>query len=797
MRAAVADHAGTGPRRTWALGPFLPELLALPVLALVVAAPPLLRGELIGRGEIAHEYSLYAFVAREIRMGRLPLWNAYTVSGNPALADPASNVFYPLTTPLLMLFSVAAALNAMTVLHMILAGVFMHLYLGSLRLSRPARFLGAVVYMLSGVAAWRILSGDIPRLATYACVPLLFYLVEEIACGRRRIGAVLLGGVVAACPLLAGEPQNFVYLNLAVAAYAAFRLATIARRCSSGARVRRTALLLAALFVFGAGFASAQALPTLEEFADSNRPGLTADFTSLGSIPPVGLVSVLAPRFFGDELHGWWGEAELQAREFYPHAANLYTGFFTVVLAIAALVTRRDRWHVRFFAVFAGTVLWLALGKFGYLYRAVAYVPLLRSFRDIENINLLLPMSASVLAAVGFERYTDPDQPPEVWRIVLRGTALVVGLGIILVALTILLKRSEGLELLALPVVRHAIEVSAAFVGIAWAGSAVLIWARAGHRTAPAWLIAAALAFLVTELLYLAAPLITAGTDIRPMAQADPVTRYLARDTSLYRVSGFYDRGPIFGVEDVGGEPSLLLARYQEYTDVLQGYPLNHFARPEGPHGVALHAGFDSPLLALLNVKYSILSGRDLMEARLEDPSRIVQIAPGTVIYRHPTVFPRVLASWGYRVLRDRAAVLSELRRPDYDPSVSILLERQPALPPGFGAAPGAPIAPARLRVTSYEDTRVVVRAQFPRPGFLVLNDVYYPGWQGEIDGRPATIYRANYLFRAVAVPAGSHEVRFVYRDRMALLGAAVALLTGLCGITAWLVEGRQPRQAL
>ncbi|HEV2283664.1 MAG TPA: YfhO family protein, partial [bacterium] len=689
----------------------------------------------------------------------------------------------------------AAALNAITLLHMVLAGAFMHLYLGSLRLSRPSRFLGAVVYMLSGVAAWRIFSGDIPRMATYACVPLVFYLVEEIACGRRRIGAALLGGVVIACPLLAGEPQNFVYLSLALAAYAAFRLTTIARRRPPGAGVRATALLLAALFLFGAGFASVQALPTLENFADSNRPGLTADFASLGSIPPVGLVSLLTPRFFGDELHGSWGEAELQAREFYPHAAGLYTGFFTVVLAIVALVTRRDRWHVRFFAVFAGIVLWLALGKFGYLYRAIAYVPLARSFRDIENINVLLPMSASVLAAVGFESYVDPDQPPHVWSRVLRGTALAVGLGMILVALTILLERSQGLELLALPIVRHAIAESAAFAGIAWACSALLVWTRAKHRAAPAWLIVLALAFLVADLLYSAGPLVAAGTDIRPMAQPDSVTRYLLRDRSLYRVSGFYDRGPVFGVQDIGGEPSLLLARYQEYTDVLQGYPLDHFTRPEGPHGVVLHAGFDSPLLALLNVKYSILSGRDLASVRIADPSRLVQVNPRTVIYRHPRMFPRALASWGYRVLPDPAAVLRELRRPDYDPGASILLEQQPALPPGLAATPGGPTAPARLRVTSYEDNRVVVQARFPRPGFLVLNDLYYPGWQAEVDGRPTTVYRANYLFRAVAVPAGSHEIRFVYRDRMALLGAAVALLTGLSGITAWLVErGRSER---
>ena len=722
-------------------------------------------------------------------MGRLPLWNPYTVAGNPGLADPASNVFYPLTVPLLALFSVAAALNAMMLLHMVLAGAFMLLYLGSLHLSRPARFAGAAAYMLSGVAAWRILSGDIPRLATYACVPLLFYLVEEIACGRRRMGAALLGGVVLACPLFAGETQNFTYLSVAAAAYAAFRVAAAARDRLPGAHPRRAALCLAALFVLGAGVASVQALPTLENFAVSNRPNAGAGFAMLGSIPPVGLVSLLAPRFFGDEIHGWWGEGELGAREFYPHAASLYTGFFTVALAIAALVTQRDRWHVRFFALFGGAVLWLALGKFGYLYRAIALVPLLRSFRDIENINLLLPMSASVLAAVGFERYLEPGHSPEVWRRVERALALAVGAGAVLAAVTIAALWSAGAALLSLPMVRHAAVDSAAFVAVAWAGSAFLIRSRATRDTAPTWLAAAAIAFLLADGLYAAAPLIAGGTDVRPIAQPDAITRYLGRDRSLYRVSGFYDRGPIFEVQDTGGEPSLLLARYQEYSDALQGRPLDASERPEGPHGVAIHAGFDSPLLDLLNVKYAILRSADVRTARLEDPSRLDQVAPDVLIYRRLRVFPRVMAVPGYRVIRGRSAILRTLSRPGYDPRAFVVLERPPALSPTFTGASSPEGPPARVRITSYAENRVDIAADFPRPGFLVLNDLYYPAWQAELDGRSAPIYRANYLVRAVAVPAGRHLISFVYRDRMLFLGGAIALLAGLCGMAAWLLD--------
>ena len=42
-----------------------------------------------------------------------------------------------------------------------------------------------------------------------------------------------------------------------------------------------------------------------------------------------------------------------------------------------------------------------------------------------------------------------------------------------------------------------------------------------------------------------------------------------------------------------------------------------------------------------------------------------------------------------------------------------------------------------------------------------MLSDVWFPGWKCTVDGQHAPIYRANFLFRAIAIPKGDHQVVF------------------------------------
>jgi len=83
--------------------------------------------------------------------------------------------------------------------------------------------------------------------------------------------------------------------------------------------------------------------------------------------------------------------------------------------------------------------------------------------------------------------------------------------------------------------------------------------------------------------------------------------------------------------------------------------------------------------------------------------------------------------------------------------------------------------SPGTAEILEYAPERVRLRVNASETAFLVLSDTLYPGWQAAVDGQEVSILRANYLLRAVQVPAGEHEVVFEYQPLSLIVGWHVA----------------------
>jgi hypothetical protein len=135
---------------------------------------------------------------------------------------------------------------------------------------------------------------------------------------------------------------------------------------------------------------------------------------------------------------------------------------------------------------------------------------------------------------------------------------------------------------------------------------------------------------------------------------------------------------------------------------------------------------------------------------------------------------------------------LQKLTSPSFDPEKTVLLS-EPLSARANAAASNQP--PGKVEFASYEPKDIVLKAEASAPSVLLLNDRYDPNWKVTVDGKPEKLLRCNYLMRGVYLPAGSHQVQFVFQPPMRMFYVSlIAVVTGLllCGLLL-VVKERPP----
>jgi hypothetical protein len=164
---------------------------------------------------------------------------------------------------------------------------------------------------------------------------------------------------------------------------------------------------------------------------------------------------------------------------------------------------------------------------------------------------------------------------------------------------------------------------------------------------------------------------------------------------------------------------------------------------------------YDSPLARALGLTYLILGCplQDVPGLPAQPPSELLLSGPPVWIYRIPGALPRV-------------SLVGELgtNPTRWDRGSSGAAEHDEPLGDAQSSSPGSTMSRPGAGVATIESSapgQLDVVTTSTRAEFLLVHDLFYPGWVVDVDGIRRSIVRAGGLFRAVVVPAGTHHVRF------------------------------------
>ena len=741
----------------------------------------------------AHFHPQLQFLADAWHKGLSPFWTPYVFSGSPQVADPQSLIFSPS-------FALIAALNPAPDFRWSDGALLGTLLLGALAIvvifrDRGWHPAGAVVAALSfafgAAAAWRIQHvGQVLSLSYFAIT--LFLLSRALE--RGSIGYGFAAGIISGFMVL-GRDQVAL---LGVYVLAGLTTTAILMAQSPWRAFRASLPPLIAGTVGAILVATIPILLTAFIAQESNRPAIDFVEAGKGSLHPAALLTGLFANLYGaaGPLADFWGapspawEARFGPLSLFlaRNMSQLYLGLLPMGLILTIGFVRGALWRREIvpLTVAAIVVLLFALGRYTPAFRVLFELPGISFYRRPADalfiLGALLALLGGYLTHLVMTGAAPKARP---WQIALEALIFIGAL-----ALALWLAWTVG----RIPVAIMPL-VMAALCGMLSLGSLVAAHGLAKRGS----VLAATLILAATLTIDLAvnngpseSTALPAQTyDVLRKDSTNDTIALLKRETARTMAPDRRDRIELAGIgfhwpnaslvhdlDNTLGYNPLRLGLYTKATGAG-----DHVALPDQRTFSPLMPGYRSLLADMLGLRF-IATGVPVEEIdkRLK-PGDLKQIArtKDAFVYENPRALPRVLLVPQAQTA-DFDAILASGQWPQgFDPTRTALLDH--AVPPPL-PSPALPLLdrggrelPGSARIVDYGTTQVLLEADAPRGGYLVLNDVWHHWWEVGIDGQPAELLRANVLFRAVVVPPGKSTVRFVFRPLDGLWHDIVAYL--------------------
>jgi len=217
-------------------------------------------------------------------------------------------------------------------------------------------------------------------------------------------------------------------------------------------------------------------------------------------------------------------------------------------------------------------------------------------------------------------------------------------------------------------------------------------------------------------------------------------------------VNTFNDASTSYFHKSIGGYHGAKLRRYQELIE-------NQISKQ------------NMSVLNMLNTKYFIIAG--------EDRKPVAQ--------RNYDALGHAWFVEGYNLVDNADQEMAAISQ--FNPADSAIIDKrfESVLAP---ATPGKDSA-AFIELTSYEPNHLVYQYESGKEGLAVFSEIYYSkGWNAYVDGKLTPHFRANYVLRAMVLPAGNHKLDFKFEPNVYMVGEKISLISSITLLVLILVLG-------
>lgn len=799
--------------------------LILAVLTIIFFGKTLFfRGDYIIHGcDFVQTYYPKLFYKDSLLRFKLPLWNPYLYSGYPFLAHPYNETFYPLNL-LFLIMPINVGYGWILALHVFLAGIFMFLLVKYLVSDNWAALVSALAFMFSGYTVNRIWAGHFELYTTSVWIPLIFlFFLRTIE--KKSVLFAFFTGSTLAIQFFAGHNQTLFFMLMILTVYTLFicfeSLLDGFNRCQLSWQIYVKSgmfrnfiaplfLYIMVLFLFVI-FAAIQLFPTLEMTRLSTRAsGIPFFMSAYGSFPPDHLIRFLIPNFYGNFLKTFYAGDPILGEIHWEF--TYYIGIIPLGLAIYSIYvglnekTRRALFLVTLFAlIISGLTRLIFLNLWKVRNDPVSgnhfVLPIVKFFEGVYtgeiSVGKILPLFAVFFIGIVLVFQCVKRKCIDTVKSTSKNDKMILFFALLSLVGTVLAfgHYSGGLYYFLykfLPAYnkfkwpsRHLIITNFSLCVLAGYGLMRLKLKKQNFiKLVLIIVVLADLFWYGNRYLYL--------DNQKDFLPSPKIINYLAKDKEIHRIliQPVFKPNCVFEclclefqmnasiplhLYNITGYDPMIIQRYHEFTNILQGLPLNDFGNTQ----IKIKDLSNQNLLKFLNVKYMFL-GSDLGVYNLN--MKNVEVAENfhaSKLLLYKDYLPRFMFVKMAKVANNDGELKSMLISKEFVPDKYVFLEAFQS--PIFINEPVNSDAKVKIDVVDYSSDQIDLEVTVAGPGYLTTSEVYYPGWKAFIDGKEAKIYRANYAFRSIFIPfSGIHRIQFRFDPESLKTGKWVTFL-GIC----------------